>query len=175
LKCRVPLQIAVFLITGLIVFGQSAPPLPENETRKAEPPTLVSKTLRTVEVLSDTQGVNFGPYLQHVVRDVRTNWYDRVPVSARAPLKKKGKVLLEFQIRKDGTIANMHYGDPPSGDEELDRAAYGAIVASGPFPPLPSEFKGPYLALRFTFFYNPDKGDVLPSPVSQSPTPNLSK
>ena len=41
----------------------------------------------------------------------------------------------------------------------LDRAAYGGITASNPFPPLPSEFTGQYLGLRFTFYYNPDKSE----------------
>jgi len=47
-----------------------------------------------------------------------------------------------------------------SGDDALDRAAWGGISASNPFPPLPSEFTGPYLALRFRFYYNPDKSDL---------------
>jgi len=42
----------------------------------------------------------------------------------------------------------------------LDRAAYGGITASNPFPPLPSEFRGSYLELRFNFFYNPDASDL---------------
>ena len=29
-----------------------------------------------------------------------------------------------------------------------------------PFAPLPGEFHGPYLALRFRFYYNPQKGDM---------------
>jgi hypothetical protein len=41
-----------------------------------------------------------------------------------------------------------------SGDVSLDRAAYGGISASTPFPPLPTEFTGPNLTLRFDFFYN---------------------
>ncbi len=43
-----------------------------------------------------------------------------------------------------------------SGDVALDRAAYGGITASKPFPPLPTEFGGQYLALRFHFYYNPE-------------------
>ena len=43
----------------------------------------------------------------------------------------------------------------PSGNIALDRAAWGGIVASVPFAPLPEEFRGPYLALRFHFDYNP--------------------
>jgi hypothetical protein len=48
----------------------------------------------------------------------------------------------------------------PSGDVSLDRAAWGGITASNPFAPLPGEFHGPYLALRFHFYYNPAKGDI---------------
>ena len=47
-----------------------------------------------------------------------------------------------------------------SGDVALDRPAWGSITASNPFPPLPSDFTGPYLALRFRFYYNPDKADL---------------
>jgi outer membrane biosynthesis protein TonB len=47
-----------------------------------------------------------------------------------------------------------------SGDIALDRAAWSAITHSNPFPPLPKEFTGPYLSLRFRFYYNPDKEDL---------------
>jgi hypothetical protein len=41
----------------------------------------------------------------------------------------------------------------PSGDVSLDRAAWGGIKFAS-YPPLPKDFKGPYLALRFGFYYN---------------------
>jgi TonB family protein len=113
-----------------------------------------------LEVLSDTMGVDFGPYLQRVLHDVKMNWYNLIPESARAPIMKKGKVGIEFAILKDGTIAGMKLVST-SGDVALDRGAWGGITASVPFPPLPKEFAGQYLALRFGFYYNPDKGDLL--------------
>lgn len=112
-----------------------------------------------LEVLTDTMGVDFGPYLQRVLHDVRVNWYNLIPESARAPLMKKGKVTIEFAILKDGKVAGMKLVST-SGDVALDRGAWGGITASNPFPPLPSEFGGQYLALRFTFFYNPDRTDL---------------
>jgi len=112
-----------------------------------------------MDILSDTMGVDFGPYLQRVLHDVRINWYNLIPESARAPLMKKGKVSIEFAITKDGTVAGMRMVST-SGDSALDRGAWGGITASNPFPPLPTEFGGQYLALRFTFFYNPDKSDL---------------
>ncbi|HYN15156.1 MAG TPA: TonB family protein [Terriglobales bacterium] len=113
-----------------------------------------------LEILSDTMGVDFGPYLQRVLHDVRLNWYNLIPEVARPPLMKKGKVSIEFAILKDGSVAGMKL-DGPSGDVSLDRAAWGGITASNPFPPLPNEFGGQYLQLVFHFYYNPDRHDRL--------------
>jgi TonB family protein len=112
-----------------------------------------------LEVLSDTQGVDFGPYLSRVLQSVRMNWYAIIPEAARAPLLKKGKVSIEFVILPTGKVAGMKLMGP-SGDVSLDRAAWGGITASDPFAPLPTQFHGPYLALRFHFYYNPSKADL---------------
>jgi TonB family protein len=114
------------------------------------------RQLGNLEVLSDTMGVDFGPYLQRVLHDVRQNWYNAIPESAQW---KKGKLAIEFAITKDGKVAGMKLV-LSSNDTPLDRAAWAGITASDPFPPLPSEFPGPYLALRFVFFYNPSKEDL---------------
>lgn len=114
------------------------------------------RQLGALDILSDTQGVDFGPYLQRILEDVRDNWYRLIPESAEM---KKGKLAIEFAITKDGNVADMRLV-ATSGDVALDRAAWGGITASNPFPPLPSEFTGPYLALRFRFYYNPDKSDL---------------
>ena len=101
----------------------------------------------------------------------RKNWYNLIPEEARAPLMKKGKVTIEFAITKDGTVAGMRLVST-SGNVALDRGAWGGITASNPFPPLPTEFGGQYLGLRFTFYYNPSRADLgigtPPSPTGQS-------
>jgi TonB family protein len=112
-----------------------------------------------LDILSDTQGVDFGPYLERVVHAVRMNWYQLIPEVARPPLMKQGKVSIEFAITKDGRVAGMRLVGQ-SGDVSLDRAAWGGITASDPFAPLPSEFHGQYLALRFHFYYNPRNGQI---------------
>jgi TonB family protein len=112
-----------------------------------------------LEVLSDTQGVDFGPYLSRVLQAVRMNWYAIIPEAARAPLLKRGKVSIQFVILPDGKVAGLQLVGS-SQDVSLDRAAWGGITASDPFAPLPKEFHGPYLALRFHFYYNPAKGDL---------------
>jgi len=123
-----------------------------------------------IEILTDTMGVDFGPYLQQVVlASVRKNWYNLIPDSAKAPIEKKGKVIIEFSILKDGTVGGMKLVST-SGDVELDRGAWGGITASNPFRPLPDEFGGQYVAMRFTFYYNPDKADLAGAPASPTKT-----
>lgn len=111
-----------------------------------------------IDILSDTMGVDFGPYLARILHDVRINWFNLIPEVARAPMRKQGKVAIQFAILKDGSVAGMRLMQP-SGDVSLDRAAWGGITASNPFPPLPEEFRGKFLALRFHFYYNPDRSE----------------
>ena len=115
--------------------------------------------LGPIEVLSDTQGVDFGPYLTKVLESVRKHWYELIPQEARPPELKQGKVSIQFSILPNGKVAGMQIVEP-SGDIPLDRAAWGGITASNPFEPLPEQFHGPFLALRFRFYYNPPKGSV---------------
>jgi hypothetical protein len=112
-----------------------------------------------VEVLSDTQGVDVHSYLEGVMARVRKSWYGRIPEAARVPLVKRGVVALEFRIMPNGTITGVHYGEK-SGDASLDQAAFDGIVGSSPLQPLPSDFSCQFLALRFRFYYNPDKNQA---------------
>ena len=106
-----------------------------------------------VEVLSDTMGVDFGPYLKRIVQIVNENWHTLLPESVFPPIRKSGTVAIEFAILKDGTVAGMKLAGS-SGDPPLERACWGSITTSTPFPPLPSEFPGQYLQLRFIYCYN---------------------
>jgi TonB family protein len=102
-------------------------------------------------ILSDTRGVDFGPYLARVVFSVRRNWYSMIPVAAR--LGQKGRVGIVFEILKDGSVPELRLV-ASSGSDSLDRAAVGAIQGANPFPPLPEEFTGNHLVLQFIFLYN---------------------
>jgi TonB family protein len=123
------------------------------------------------EILTDTMGVDFGPYLIQIMKTVRQNWYAVMPPSVYPPIKKQGKVSIEFGVLKDGKVDGMKV-HVPSFDVALNRAAWASITASNPFPPLPKEFPGQLLGLRFYFFYNlsPDIGI---SPISISPSADV--
>ena len=102
-------------------------------------------------ILSDTKGVDFGPYLARIVHIVRQNWISVIPESAR--LGEKGRVGVVFEILKDGSVPQLRLV-ASSGSDPLDRAAVTGVHASIPFPPLPQEFTGNHLVLQFIFLYN---------------------
>jgi TonB family protein len=165
MKGTVHIAIAVLLSCyGVFLFPQTNSPPTEH---KPEPPPAISSNENPLEILTDTMGVDFVPYLKHVLREIKQNWYNLIPEEAQVPLLKKGKVTIEFAILKDGKVAGMKLLRS-SGDAALDRGAWGSITSSSPLPPLPSEFGGQYLGLRFSFAYNPDKGDLPTSPTSAS-------
>jgi TonB family protein len=183
-------QLGMLLACAMFSFAQSAPSTasqssPNVRFDEATPPL----TYGPVDVLSPTSGVDLTPYLSDVLHRVKLAWYNLVPGSARAPNYQKGKVAIEFAILRDGEITGMRMEDGgSSGDGALDRAAWGGITASAPFPPLPTEFVGKYVALRFHFYYNREIGDsgwasppytvppeIYPSfgPASQPVNPNV--
>jgi len=106
-----------------------------------------------IQLLTDTEGVDFNDYLRRVYITVKQNWFAVMPPSVQ--LGDQGVVSLQFKIMRGGTVPD---GDPQrvfgSGKEPLDRAAISSIRASNPFPQLPPQFKGPYIELRFTYYYN---------------------
>jgi len=118
-----------------------------------------AKALDQAEILTDTMGVDFGPYLTRVVQVVKANWYNLMPPSVYPPILKQGKLAIEFVIQKDGKVSGMMLRTS-SGDVPLDRAAWASITASNPFPPLPREFPGQFLGLRFYYFYNLKPDDL---------------
>jgi TonB family protein len=97
--------------------------------------------------------VDLRSYLQTVEKIIKIKWYNLIPESARPPLMKRGQVVIEFAILKDGKIAGMKLVSG-SGDVALDRGAWGAITASNPLPSPPPQFTGSVLALRVPFDYN---------------------
>jgi TonB family protein len=115
-------------------------------------------TAGNFDILSDTLGVDFGPYMARLKYRVQEKWEPLIPESAHPPMMKKGRVVVEFVIMKDGTIQDMRMV-AGSGDVALDTAAWGALTSSTPLPRLPVQFSGDYLRIRAAFYYNPDKND----------------
>jgi TonB family protein len=121
---------------------ESAPSAKRQETHT--PPT-------GVQILTPTNGVDFRPYLNVLVRDVRKKWYASMPEAA---LKgEKGEAVIRFRIESNGNAEGVIL-ETSSGKDMFDKAAIQAIGDSAPFEPLPQAFKGPFISLRFVFNYN---------------------
>ena len=111
-----------------------------------------------VQVLSDTQGVDFNSWLLRWHRETERTWDPLIPDEVNPPIYKKGAVVVRFKVLPNGRIMEGSMAlEGRSGDTGLDRAAWGALTGSN-YPPLPREFHGPYLELRAVFLYNMDPG-----------------
>jgi TonB family protein len=105
------------------------------------------------ELLSNPMGVDFKPYLAQVLALVRKNWFSIIPESARRG--SRGLTVLVFEIDRNGGVPKLVI-ETASGSRVLDDAAIAAVSASNAerFPPLPQDFKGLAIRLRFAFKYN---------------------
>ena len=114
------------------------------------------------EILSDTMGVDFGPWLRRVTQIVREHWYPLMPESVFAPINKAGLVAIDFAVMKNGEVVGMKLAGS-SGDVALERASWGSITSSSPLPPLPQEFPEQLIRIRFLYCYNDACNNVQPN------------
>jgi hypothetical protein len=105
------------------------------------------------QILSDTQGVDFSKWLQHMQNDVMRNWGPLLPEEIQPPLNKRGETYIVITILPDGKIGDMHLEDS-THDVAIDRSAWGALVSEGQYEALPREFHGPNLVIRCHFVVN---------------------
>jgi TonB family protein len=96
----------------------------------------------------DTKGVEFGPWIRRFVAQVRRNWF--VPQAAWAF---RGRVVLQFNIHRDGRITDLVVVQPSEIDA-FNRASYNAILGSNPTEPLPPEYPEDKAFFTVTFSYN---------------------
>ncbi|HUV68667.1 MAG TPA: energy transducer TonB [Terracidiphilus sp.] len=107
-----------------------------------------------VQVLSDTQGVDFSNWLQRWHWETERTWDPLIPDEVNPPINKSGQLVIRFKVLPNGRIMDGSMQlEGSSGDVALDRAAWGALTGSN-YPALPRDFHGPYLELRAWFLYN---------------------
>ena len=96
----------------------------------------------------DTKGVEFGPWIRRFIAQVKRNWL--IPYAA---MSMKGRVVITFNVHKDGTISDLTVIGPSPVDA-FNNAAYGALASSNPTQPLPPEYPSDKAFFTVTFFYN---------------------
>jgi TonB family protein len=104
-------------------------------------------------VVSETQGVDFHPYLEsRVLPLIRATWYR---LASKSVEKVGGDATLQFTILKDGGVSDVQVTDG-AGHAALADLAMDAVKKSGPFAGLPAEFSGQTITVRTRFRYEPD-------------------
>jgi TonB family protein len=156
LACR----ISVVLIVAGVLAAQNSKPFPAPASSGQAIQDAAKAAVHDVhedrpkgdalEVLSNTQGVDFRAYLQKVSTTIRNTWSLSIPPAARV---RKGTVTIQFVVLSDGKIGAMKLASS-SDDDLLDRIAWKAIKGAGPFSALPKAFTQPNLKLCYRFFYN---------------------
>ena len=104
------------------------------------------------EIQFDTKGVDFGPWLRRFVAQVRRNWF--IP---QAAMTFRGRVVLQFNIHKNGQITDVAIVSP-SDIQAFTIAAVNAIKGSSPTEPLPPEYPDEKTLFTVTFYYNQEPG-----------------
>jgi hypothetical protein len=103
------MRLVAFLLFTSFVFGQIATQSPKAQA-PASPPTRKNQNqdiglgidahgrqIGTFDILSDTQGVDFRPYMRRLLENVRENSYHLIPKCAETM---KGRLAIEFAVQK---------------------------------------------------------------------------
>jgi periplasmic protein TonB len=94
-------------------------------------------------------GERYGWYVQAVRNRISGNWL----LSTVSPsILSAPRVYVDFDIQRDGTIANPRVTQS-SGIPEVDRSALRAVLASSPLTPLPPDYSGNKVSVEFYFDY----------------------
>ncbi len=96
----------------------------------------------------DTKGVEFGPWIRRFVAQVRRNWF--IPYAA---MSLRGRVVLQFNVHKDGRITDLAVVRP-SDIGSFNTSAFNALSGSNPTEPLPLEYPDDKAFFTVTFYYN---------------------
>jgi TonB family protein len=108
------------------------------------------------EVLNEGKNAEaLGFYTIRILEAIRSKWYPQIPELQNSIGRKRGTAVIEFEIRRDGSLGKMKTVES-AADASLDGAAAQAISSSAPFGRLPEAYREKALRLRMHFgFYQP--------------------
>jgi TonB family protein len=106
----------------------------------------------TGSISLDVSDFPFTYYLRQVQAKISERWSP-----PRATAAGGERTVVMFEIGRDGQIKEPKL-ERESGNALYDQSALRAVVEASPFPPLPPEFKAPWLRVHFGFEFRPDQG-----------------
>ena len=136
------------LLTSMIRFqSKDAPQQSSGSTEK------LGQAGSGIEMLTDTEGVDFTSYLREVGVSVKKRWFANMPPSTEKGQQGINKV--EFRVLRDGNVPIDSLKMVLSSEKsDFDSASSQAVREAAPFNHLPEKFSKPFIEIRFTFYYN---------------------
>ncbi len=100
------------------------------------------------DIQFDSKGVDFGPWLRRFRAQIYRNWF--VP---QAAMVHKGRVVITFNVHRNGRITDLQVIQPASTDS-FNTSAATALRLSSPTLPLPDAYPLDTVFFTVTFHYN---------------------
>ena len=124
----------------------------EAEVRPAgAPPHSHAMLTETLEIGGVKSKEGWGDFVSAFTDAITRAWLNAIPAAASG---EKGKVIVTFALRRDGSLDGALSLAHSSGDASMDAATRIAIAKAAPFAPLPQKFAKPVAQLRVTFAYD---------------------
>jgi TonB family protein len=95
-------------------------------------------------------GTQFGAYANALVQQVSRRW--AIETAQLPPIvRAAGRVMVRFDIQRDGTISGLPAILQGSGNPDVDRTAQRSIINAAPFPRLPLQFQRDSATVELVF------------------------
>jgi protein TonB len=91
----------------------------------------------------------FASYISRMRQKIATTW--EVPAGTEG-LERSAVVY--FRVHRDGSVSNVEV-EKSSAIQLFDRSCQRAVIEAAPLPPLPREYNDEFVAVHFSFVYQP--------------------
>jgi TonB family protein len=105
-----------------------------------------------VDILSDTNGADLGPYMRTLISDLKKHWLAPAGAATNQPLLKQEDTIIDMTIAPDGHLLAMRVEDS-THDSALDKTAWSAAKETN-YVALPAGMNDQNLKLRAHFVVN---------------------
>lgn len=127
---------------------------PQKAARRSAPETQTARR-QAIDLTGTEEGqtgftVEDFPFAAYLLR-IRDMVAERWAPPPRGAYGLERRVEISFRIDRNGRLAVSPRPMASSGDALFDQAAMRAVAAAAPFPPLPREYEGQSLGVRFAF------------------------
>ncbi len=117
--------------------------------QEAAPETESHTITLSVDILSDTKGVDLAPYMRATLSAIKNQWQPLVAQAEHQPLRAPDETVISLTIAPDGHISAMKL-EHSTKNAALDKAAWAAIT-SVHYDRLPAGLKDEPLKMRIHF------------------------